>query len=492
MDYTANIDIKEPGMRKQCSLTSLPNDCWTIILEFLDAQEIHSASSTCEGLNCFFQPFLYQTISWEWSTVPLTNIIKLLRSILQNPELASYVQHVNFVSSPGAVYLQNWEKIRPELDWEKDAANYTDVIDQAKMIVGKANFSDAATWIEALQDGNAYAFMTMIISQLRNLKSLRFHFMFIWKSGFPEIMLSHAQSDASNSILSTFVCLETVDYGSNVPLAKLYNPIFDNFDDCDGYPPCNPDQFISWFHLPAIKSLSAWLRHFHQSILCLQDLHTLVLARSNMEAEDIHDLLAWKLPALKTLHLGLAYRFSEQLALDKGYYITWGLEAVSGSLENISLGIEYYPSNLGELDFGGCDELTREDSYGLFKRLPNLWSAEIPITLLLGFFPEDSIDFTDFLPNTLRELCLQWDNAGMRGTSWEFEKQLRGCVCDLLVDCRAHFPDLKRITLRIWNEAKDEHGDNERTELKNMCADAGIDLNIIYDELSPEPWTATW
>lgn len=153
---------------------------------------------------------------------------------------------------------------------------------------------------------------------------------------------------------------------------------------------------------------------------------------------------------LKTLHLGLAYRFSEQLALDKGYYTAWGLEAVSGSLENISLGIEYYPSNLGELDFGGCDELTREDSYGLFKRLPNLWSAEIPITLLLGFFPENSIDFTDFLPNTLRELCLQWDNAGMRGTSWEFEKQLRGCVCDLLIDCRAHFPGL---TLRIWNEA---------------------------------------
>lgn len=220
------------------------------------------------------------------------------------------------------------------------------------------------------------------------------------------------------------------------------------------------------------KYLTVWLRHFHHPIPCLQDLHTLVLARSNMEAEDIHDLLAWKLPALKTLYLGLAYRFSEQLALDKGYYIAWGLEAVSGSLEKISLGIEYYPSNVGVLDFDGSDELTREDFCGLFKRFPNLWSAEIPITLLLGFFPEDSIDFTDLLPDTIRELCLQWDNAGMRGTSWEFEEQLRGCVRDLLVDCGAHFPCLNRITLRIWDEAKDQYGDNERAELKNMCADA--------------------
>lgn len=312
----------------------------------------------------------------------------------------------------------------------------------------------------------------MIISQLHNLKSLRLDFTFIWKSGFPGIMLNHAQSNPSNGILSTFASLETVDYGSNVPLAKLYNPIFDSFDDCDGYPSCNPEQFIALFHLPAIKSLSVWLRHFHHPIPCLQDLHTLVLARSNMEAEDIHDLLAWKLPALKTLYLGLAYRFSEQLALDKGYYIAWGLEAVSGSLEKISLGIEYYPSNVGVLDFDGSDELTREDFCGLFKRFPNLWSAEIPITLLLGFFPEDSIDFTDLLPDTIRELCLQWDNAGMRGTSWEFEEQLRGCVRDLLVDCGAHFPCLNRITLRIWDEAKDQYGDNERAELKNMCADA--------------------
>lgn len=62
------------------------------------------------------------------------------------------MQHVSLVSAPEAVYLQNWENIRPELDWEKEAANYTDVIDQAKMIVRKANFpffhldKDAPGW----------------------------------------------------------------------------------------------------------------------------------------------------------------------------------------------------------------------------------------------------------------------------------------------------------------------------------------------------------
>lgn len=75
----------------------------------------------------------------------------------------------------------------PELnaDWSQKKADYTDVIQRAQAIVDKAEFLDASSWHQALADGDAYAFATILLSQLHNLRSLRLDYTFVWRSGYP-------------------------------------------------------------------------------------------------------------------------------------------------------------------------------------------------------------------------------------------------------------------------------------------------------------------
>lgn len=63
---------------------------------------------------------------------------------------------------------------------------YRDVVTRAQAIVDEARFPDAAVWKKALQDGDTYAFVAILLSQLHNLCTLRLDFTFVWKSGFPD------------------------------------------------------------------------------------------------------------------------------------------------------------------------------------------------------------------------------------------------------------------------------------------------------------------
>lgn len=133
-------------------------------------------------------------------------------------------------------------------------------------------------------------------------------------SGFPGLMLKQALfSDPDpECVLSSFESLATVDYGSNVRLAEYLNEL-SKMDDVDGYPDFNPDQFMAWFYLPSVKSLAIWLQSLKdvkEEQPNLHQLHALVIARATVTESEIFTLLE-KTSALKTLHLGLAYRFTE-------------------------------------------------------------------------------------------------------------------------------------------------------------------------------------
>lgn len=69
-----------------------------------------------------------------------------------------------------------------------------DVVQRAQAIVKRAEFPDLTKWNEALRDGHPYALVTILLSQLHNIRSLRLD-----------------------------------------------------------YPPCNPDQFMAGFYLPPVQ-----------------------------------------------------------------------------------------------------------------------------------------------------------------------------------------------------------------------------------------------
>lgn len=203
------------------------------------------------------------------------------------------------------------DSVKFEVGWKEEAANHMDVVESAQDLVKKAEFPDYTKWIDALQDGNVYAFAAILLSQLHNLATLQLDYSFVWKLGFPGLMLRHALFTSPEGLLSKFESLATVNYGSNVPLSEEYDPIFTR-SVVEGYPPCEPKQFMAWFHLPSIQSLSIRLRTFQDAIKPFypignfSNIHILVLTRATIQEEDVLNLLD-QMHALKPLHLGLAY-----------------------------------------------------------------------------------------------------------------------------------------------------------------------------------------
>ena len=147
-----------------------------------------------------------------------------------------------------------WKPLPQDMNWCEESGGFVDVIQHAKAIVNQTKFPHLENWNQALQDGDPYALVAILLSQLRNIRSLRLDYSFVL-SGFPGLILKHGLFSDSECVLSNFDSLVTVDYGSNVRIAEYMKEISD-LDYVDGYPPCDPDQFMAWFHLPSVISLA--------------------------------------------------------------------------------------------------------------------------------------------------------------------------------------------------------------------------------------------
>ena len=463
-------------------------------MDYLDeSSDLATISAVSRDLHALALPLLYKNISWEWDSVSLSHILRLLRTVIQNPNLIPFIQHVTLLSTQNNVEQHNWDngKVQGNSEWKDEVSKFKDVIELAQRVIKKAEFpeEEVPKWNNAIEDGNAYALATILLSQLHNVVSVQLDYTFVWQSGFPGLMLRHALFGAPNGTMSTFTHLTTVDYGSNVPIAEEEEPLDGHFPE--GYPSCDPSQFMAWFHLPSVASSPIWLQNFQDAITLpkqLEQVHTLVLARSTLADQEVYDLLQHT-PNLKSLHLGLAYKASP--ALDDPHTLLDALESVSHTLEVLSMGVEYYPLSGGSHTLSSSDWGCREAFQGFLKMFPKIHSAEIPITVLLGVFNEEAPDIKTVLTDSLEELCLQWDSQDMFGQTWDWETNLLDCVRELLVDLRSHSPKLKKVVIRQMAWFPEQHGDceKERQEIQADCALAGVDFHVVFDWLSPGLWT---
>ena len=476
----------------------LPGECWMRIVDFLPIQDLLSVSRVSNNLHDLAQPLIYRTISWSWDTIPTQRIFRLLRTTLKNPQLTAHIQHVAMLTSPEVKEDDDpWKPLPQDMNWDKESGGFADVVQYAQTVANQAKFPHLEKWSQALQDGDPYALVAILLSQLHNIRSLRLDYSFIL-SGFPGLMLKHALFSDSECMLSNFDSLVTVDYGSNVRIAEYMKEISD-IDYVDGYPPCDPDQFMAWFYLPSVKSLAIWLRSMKgvtdlEERSNLDQLKTLLIARASVKESDLLSLLE-ETTVLQTLHLGMAYRWGDEVALYDSDEILEGLKCVSSTLEKLSLGVEYYPFTLWEYSISQeLDESTRDDFWGFLKQFPKLQSVEVPITMLLNFSADNAPEVASLLPSAVRELCLQWDFCRISGAGWRSERELFEVVRYILAGLGTYTPHLKRITIRLlfWiRSLEEEHGlcFEERVGLQAECARTGVELVIVFDELSPGLWT---
>jgi len=214
-----------------------------------------------------------------------------------------------------------------------------------------------------------------------------------------------------------------------------------------------------------------------------------LLPRTIIDEADVSTLLS-KTTSLRTLHLGMAYRWHEQCALQNGPAILEGLSSVSDTVEKLSLALEYYPFMDGYYYFDYTEDPSlREPFYRFLKQFSKLSSVEVPITLLLGLDPEAADQVGELLPNTLQELCLHWDFSELGSNPWWSQKQLLDIIQYLLNDLESHTPHIKHITVRIMDNKDQTSCLQEREEVQARCAYTGIEMNVVFDELCPGLWT---
>ncbi|ODM18875.1 hypothetical protein SI65_05492 [Aspergillus cristatus] len=416
---------------------------------------------------------------------------------------------------------------------------------------------EESEWVEFLEKGTFCVFIAVLVSQLHNVKTLRLDYSFIWFGGYPGRMVMHSlfsgRPDPA-STLSRFESLWLVDYGGNMPPTEgdtlpIHEPgeITDESggrtdeaegptDEQEGELPAdraeggnmptdeqgedwpidealvldepavngfpisyNLDQFVGWFCLSSVRHFSIWLpgnanlESLKDKKLNLPQLQTLILARSTASAQAIASLLI-QTQSLKSLHLGLAYDWYTQTVLEGGGFITRALQSISETIEDFSMGLEYYPRFNGSPHEDESKEHLLVPFHGILRKFPRLQTAEIPMLVLLGLNSDFNGpgEMRDLLPRTLRRLVLRGDLASVQEHEHWGERISNAVRIHLEGDWRASTPLLQHVCGRIWfwywyHEPDDWWLVGEL--LKDVCGKAGIRQEFIPDNLGSGLWS---
>lgn len=368
----------------------LPVDCWLLILEQLPFQELLSLSKTSRDLRDSAEPYLYRSIHWDWSNPPLDRVLMLLRTIAERPHVASYIWHVS-MNNWGAVYEVegNFQLARAKGAWMKKHQRFRPTLRWARMLVRSAKYPPKMEqkWVSLLANGNEYAYATVLLSLLHNLRSLRLDFSFVAEHGLPGMMLYHSLfANVPPGLLSKFTKLEMVDYGGNAPLI--------NFESSELFG--KNHQFMPWFHLPSLKILEIWLPNI-EGITWLTEpsamlhsppllsLRSLIITRSSASAEELGTLLS-KVPSLSSVHVGMAYRcVATSDFLKESPHLLAALEAKLQTLQHLSISLEVMPGCAENYHIPIDGSISSEPFRGFLNKFPKLQTVEIPLNFLLGW-----------------------------------------------------------------------------------------------------------
>lgn len=500
---------------RHSSLEKVPQECLTQILDQLVPSDAASVGAVSRVLQISSEESLYRQVDIDWTRPPLKRILSLFRVIHQRPDLAKHIRHVRMISShleyPAENSLKEWKPPLIDGKWEQLSTSFQNEVHAAKDIVVRAQFPLSEKWIQALELGDPYAFVAILLSQLHNLRSLRLDYTFVWQSGFPGLMLRHALLSAPPNTLSHFSELSLVEYGLNVPCGRESQG---NPSGCiypKPFPICDPEQFAGWFYLPSLKSLEIWLQSFQgvelSKLAHLARLERLVLTESYIDEDEVRDLLSL-LSSVKSVHLGLVYPSQDEAAgwdtesprpplreQMEGALLE-GILSIKGTVEHLSIGLELCPLNMGtswdEEDFGDIEQGLLPFR-GFLKQFPHLQSAELPAVMLFGWVHDDAPNLDELLPSTLKRLVIREnlscvardieDDSPGEVYEWNPDAVARA-IQKFLPLAHSTTPLLKSIIMRDFAMGVVGHSAQEDiVAVRSSCRDLGLDIDIA---LSPD------
>lgn len=217
------------------------------------------------------------------------------------------------------VFLEDWEicifpgngeryVLGPQHNWEEMTELYGTTIQWSQELARASGYplDFENILVSELGSGDPYAYATLLLSILHNLRSLRLDFKFLVFGGLPGLMLQHSLSGKTSNVVSKFGQLERVDYGSSVPYMQM------------AMTRVHYHQLQPWFHLPSLKTLEIWLPQITglswvpgpegatMSDPGFRALETLFICRSSAKPYKIAALING-LPMLKSLHIGMLH-----------------------------------------------------------------------------------------------------------------------------------------------------------------------------------------
>jgi hypothetical protein len=150
----------------------IPFDVHLMILEHCNFRTVHSYALVSKGTTPAASRYLYRDLHWgpsgdiyDWSC---NTIQKLLRTLVDRPELALLVRAVNF----DVEYIYESDGEETYLSKQRTYAANPESIKLAKKLVWRLRLPDAKSWNSALSQTSIDPRIAILLSQLTSMEEL--------------------------------------------------------------------------------------------------------------------------------------------------------------------------------------------------------------------------------------------------------------------------------------------------------------------------------
>lgn len=442
------------------NLSKLPSGILSIILEYLSRHDYKNVLRVSNILYKATLPLLYRDIKFEAtkSRSCARNLALLLRTLLEQPHLASYVK-VFKLRGP----LPFWTKYNP---WPEDA---------------KAGPASVNLW-------GLKGCVTLSKSQKIFASNEIYSFVDASMHKEQEQFKNRSKDALATLVMTRFTELKTLDLGDGYLMHSLFLPqvlkraprLFPKLEHVIlGDKRFDPENSVSYMDLDLIRPMfysntihtfeylmtQPWQLNWNRPVAPRNEsLTKLRLFRTNITRGTLDQLLH-AAPHLKRFHYEQEILFnantpaapplSPYLNLDG---LNIALANLKNTLEECKLTIALAPGSLSpaEIKLQGFQFPAIQGTLAVLKDMQNLVHVEVPMVMFLGWASDFAASLSEVLPWGIRRLTLR-DDFLLHcpwATGPAMNKKI-GRIAEYLDKRGVHAPQLEQFAIRLKPSAKD-------------------------------------
>lgn len=383
-------------------LTDLPHELFCLLLTFLPKRALSTLSFTSKHHRALVEPELYREIRWDEKNHPRRDhnppFHLLFRSLLNRPELASYIYGLEICCRKPYHAFNSYDCI-----WRKtsDTPEFTTSdMEQTTSLIHSLHLGMEDKWIPSLKRGAPDLFIALIIWQSTNLRYVALDNDYMGGTPFIGDVLEKAA--ATNS----FCFLKSIEYSND-----LEPPVFDSEERQEKI---DFRQIMPLFSIPSLTRLSMSLPSRNISwlspVVPTSALTSLHLDHCQISEQNL-GILLHATPCLKWLEYNAWINVDHIPPPPKRsceYFdcaeFGRSLVHVQETLEDLEISINFYCQRYRFIDdsskFRGI--AGRLDTLRGFRKLQRL---SMPTTLLSGWTPDfESFEKVEGLPAGLADI----------------------------------------------------------------------------------------